>query len=511
LPAPDLMLGMTRSMFAMAQFNEQKQDYIDSLAGLDESSEAYDTEIEACHRRGAERCAKVAEMQRGLYVKAAQFIASLRGGTGDRGIPAAYIEALAVFTDQAPSKSAAEIAEVLAEALDIGDWPAEDFGNEPTALRSMEREPIASASLAQVHRAVLRDGSKVAIKVQYPELRKEMASDFAVFKQMGAQIQQIAQGYDLMWLVEDFEKYLSRELDFRLEADSAEHTAAQLRHLSPQVFIPKVYREHSSQRVLTMELCEDLLRADDPEGLRRAGLDPLQCAQLICDTFAEMIFIHGRVHADPHAGNIYLRAIDGGSEEGRKRPQLVILDHGLYHDLSDSDARLDFCRYWQACCAKDSVTMKQVGQRFAGELHRILPLVLSPWFVFGSGASISEVAAAAEGRLPDTVRLRDITDFIVASRNGGANITGLLHSLGYTRGLLQALGFPEAQRVEAMLRFAVLGLRPAREVPSGLSLSEKAWVKYRVALLSGQIHMLAPLASTCCVGSKRKRVAPNIL
>ena len=103
-----------------------------------------------------------------------------------------------------------------------------------------------------------------------------------------------------------------------------------------------------------------ILEANDPAALRAAGLDVRECGELICDTFAEMIFVHGRVHADPHAGNIYFKASEGGlggvnrceviEVEGRKRPQLVLLDHGLYYDLceGDHDVRLNFCRYWKA-------------------------------------------------------------------------------------------------------------------------------------------------------------------
>eukprot|EP00425_Heterocapsa_triquetra_P035494 CAMPEP_0195125750 /NCGR_PEP_ID=MMETSP0448-20130528/133554_1 /TAXON_ID=66468 /ORGANISM="Heterocapsa triquestra, Strain CCMP 448" /LENGTH=152 /DNA_ID=CAMNT_0040163403 /DNA_START=1 /DNA_END=455 /DNA_ORIENTATION=+ len=152
MPDPDFMLGTTRSMVTMMQFNEQKQDYANSLANLSEDSEEYKQTILECHKRGADRCVRVARMHRGLYVKAAQFVASIRGGTGDRGIPKPYTEALAEFTDHAPHKSAIEVADVIKEAMHLGDWPAGEL-DEMSALSSIEAEPIASASLAQVHRA----------------------------------------------------------------------------------------------------------------------------------------------------------------------------------------------------------------------------------------------------------------------------------------------------------------------------------------------------------------------
>jgi len=491
MAAPDPMLGMTRSMVTMMQFNEQKQDYVNSVANLDEATEEYRQALEECHKRGAERCAKVATMHRGLYVKAAQFIASIRGGTGERGVPRAYLEALAVFTDHAPHQPAKKVAEVLQECMKLGGWPEAELSAD-CDLRSMESEPLASASLAQVHRAVLQDGTKVAVKVQYPELRKEMASDFAVFKTMGAQIKQMSQGYDLMWVVEDFEKNLTRELDFVLEADNAEKTANDLAHLAPTVYVPKVIRKLSSQRVVTMEFCDGLIKANDPIALREAGLDIQACAELICETFAEMIFVHGRVHADPHAGNIYIRCLDS---PGTKRPQLVLLDHGLYYDLQENDVRLHFCKYWKACCAKNSMVMQSLGQRFAGSLHRFLPLILSPWFIFGgSGVSLSEVVSAAKGELPETIGIRDVADFVVATREGGANLIGLLHSLGYTRGLLEALGFSESRRVSIMLKYAMLGdTTEPPAIPPSLTWRQQLGIRCRVTMLGSHIQLLKPL------------------
>lgn len=199
--------------------------------------------------------------------------------------------------------------------------------------------------------------------------------------------------------------------------------------------------------------------------------------------------------------------------------------------------------------------MQELGKCFAGSLHRFLPLILSPWFVFGgSGVSLKEVISAAQGHLPDTITLKlgnqitvtllenvptmhegtqkkgifqvydsfslrghsvaqlpmlqdfelfqrpslilcrkDVADFVVATRMGGANLLGVLHSLGYTRGLLEALRFPEERRIESMLRFALLGDRPSGASAS-LTSSEEAWVSWRVRMLGGHIRLLSPLA-----------------
>ena len=86
-----------------------------------------------------------------------------------------------------------------------------------------------------------------------------------------------------------------------------------------------------------------------------------------------------------------------------------------------------------------------------------------------------------------------MADFVVATRMGGANLLGVLHSLGYTRGLLEALNFSEERRIESMLRFAVLGDQPT-PIIRPLSASEEAWVTWRVRLLGGHIRLLSPVA-----------------
>eukprot|EP00438_Fugacium_kawagutii_P005948 Skav231308 [mRNA] locus=scaffold1116:5501:8373:- [translate_table: standard] len=373
----------------------------------------------------------------------------------------------------------------------LGAWPAQAL-DDSCDLRSIEAEPIASASLAQVHRAVLKDGTHVAVrlgeqkgvqrKVQYPELRKEMSSDFAVFKTMGAQIKQMAAGYDLMWV--DFEQNLTRELDFTLEANNGEETARQLKHRAPHVYVPKVFKDEVVAGWALPRLKLGRCEASDPEALRNAGLDVDECAQLICDTFAEMIFVHG-CPADPGfswmQGDVGF-AVQAIEINGKRHPQLVLLDHGLYYDLCEGDHN--------ACCAKDSQQMKELGTCFAGALHRFLPLILSPWFVFGgSGVSLKEDSIKRDEH-PEPLRAatrKDVADFVVATRMGGANLLGVLHSLGYTRGLLEALHFSEQRRIESMLRHLTGPLR-------SLTATEEAWVTWRVRMLGGHIRLLSPLA-----------------
>lgn len=507
----DPMLGMARSMVSMGTFQEAKADYEQMFEKFEEGTPEYEKALAECHERNAKKAAHIVRVQRGIYVKAAQFVCSLKGGTGDAGIPWEYTSALREFMDHAPNKPIKEMAPVLKGCLNLGEWPDTELAGD-TDLLEIDDLPIASASLAQVHRAITRrGGQQVALKIQYPELQKEMASDFVVFRTMATTMK--PGGYDLMWIVADFEKYLSRELDFELEAQNAITTSQQLRHRAPVVYVPEVMTDLSSKLLLTMEFCEGLIRADDADGLRAAGLDVLECAQLLCDTFAEMIFVHGRVHADPHAGNVHFRVLEDkqkNSQNGVKRPQLVILDHGLYHNLQENDVRLHFCKYWKACCSKDGTVMHKLGERFAGPLHRFLPLILSPYFVFGgSGATLSEIISASKGQLPSTVSFKDVADFIVATRDGGANLIGLVHSLGYTRGLLNALGFPEDRRISSMLNFATLADAPIPvPMPAELTGAQSLRNRWQMFCLCSHIRILAPICAPLIRYGSAERAPP---
>merc|ERR1712232_1432621 len=146
---------------------------------------------------------------------------------------------------------------------------------------------------------------------------------------------------------------------------------------------------------------------------------------------------------------------------------------------------------------KDSPTVNAIGRQLAGELCGLLPLILSPWFVVSSpGVSLNEIRAAANGQLPDTVGFEDVASFVVAARSGGANFIGLLHSLGYVRGLLQDLGFQEGRRLASMLKFAMLGdvSDPLTVIPQELNMGQWMRLCWHLGCMECQVRAMAPLA-----------------
>jgi len=431
-------------MGAMQLFEKAKKAY----AALDEvgpeGSPEREAAKEALHVSTAQECLELAKQNGGIYNKAAQFVASLQGGAGDAGIPKAYIEALAVLTDQAPFRAFA----------DLDGCFIEEFGvSAKEAFAEIDETPIAAASIAQVHRAVMKDGRVVAVKIQYPWLRHTLTSDFAVFSMFGQQIK--PGGFDLSWLVKDFQVSLTAEMDFTGEASNAERCAFELR-ARPDAYVPDVIHEFTSKRVLCTAFVENMTRCNDLKALKTAGFDSKRVGSALASIFAEMVFVHGHVHGDPHAGNVYVRERPNA---GGKEPQIVLLDHGLYHDLSDV-TRTEFCGLVNACVARDVAGTKKQSVRFAGnELHRFFPLILSPWFVFGSSdLKAEDLKAAARGALPPGVKLADIGKFLVSLHDeSGTNMLGILHSLGYTKGILNELKFPETLRLRAFGKYAAIG------------------------------------------------------
>ena len=494
---------MGRAMAAMALFEKAKKAYLALDEVGPEGSPERVAAKEALHVSTAQECLELAKQNGGIYNKAAQFVASLQGGAGDAGIPKAYIEALAVLTDKAPFRP----------FEDMDACFAEEFGmSAKEAFAEIDETPIAAASLAQVHRAVTKDGRTVAVKLQYPWLKHHLSSDFAVFSMFGQQIK--PGGFDLSWLVRDFQVALTAELDFTGEADNAERCAFELRG-RPDAHVPEVIREFTSGRVLTTSFVDDMTRCNDAAALRRAGFDPRRVGAALASVFSEMVFVHGHVHGDPHAGNVYVRERPNRnaalSSSKEKEPQIVLLDHGLYHDLSDA-TRTEFCALVNACVRRDAPGTRNLSARFAGkELCRFFPLILSPWFVFGSpDLRAADVKAAARGALPPGVKLADIGAFLVSLHDeGGTNMLGVLHSLGYTKGILNELRFPESLRLRAFARYAALGARSSllgarspeeraswRKRASGSTAHRVAVLlaAVRVEILAWFVFVLAPLA-----------------
>uniref|UniRef100_A0A7I4ALG2 Protein kinase domain-containing protein n=1 Tax=Physcomitrium patens TaxID=3218 RepID=A0A7I4ALG2_PHYPA len=295
---------------------------------------------------------------RGFYIKAGQSVASMHQ------VPKEFVSTLSVLQDKASFWSFKDLEVVFLE----------EFGKDVKELfEAFDEQPIAAASLAQVHRGFLKNGQEVAVKVQYPGLQKQFATDIATMAFLSKALAWIFPDYQFEWLVGEFEKNVVRELDFTQEADNADRTAKSFAH-NRNVRIPRIFRELSTKRVLTMEFMEGC-KIDDIKSLEKAGVDPKEVASLLAAIFAEMIFCHGFVHGDPHPGNLLVHR--DPSRSGKHNFDIVILDHGLYRELGEK-FRTNYCRLWRALILLDADEISETGRNLgAGQYARYLPVIFT--------------------------------------------------------------------------------------------------------------------------------------
>jgi predicted unusual protein kinase regulating ubiquinone biosynthesis (AarF/ABC1/UbiB family) len=265
------------------------------------------------HRRGAARILDAATSLGGVLIKAGQF-ASVRPDL----VPPPYVAALATLQDRVPPRPWAVIASTIGREL--GRPPDQIFAE-------IEQEPVAAASLAQVHRARLPDGRVVAVKVQYPDMPALVEADLAALQSIFAAVARIEPGVRLGPIVDHLRATLPLELDFGREAGVLTALARAMAHRA-DVLIPPVVEGLGTERLIVTEFAAGI-KVSDRTGLDDAGIDPRAVARLLVDVYAEQILRLGLVHADPHPGNLLVKP----------GPRLVILDHGLTLEVSSRTRR----------------------------------------------------------------------------------------------------------------------------------------------------------------------------
>jgi ubiquinone biosynthesis protein len=227
-------------------------------------------------------------------------------------LPEAYTTELAQLRDHVKPFPFAEAEAILAE--EYGRPASEVFA-------SIESEPLASASISQVHRATLRDGRMIALKIRRPGIDKTVQADLDILKNLAQLAERRLPGlipYGPMALAKEVERTLKRELDLSTERRTMERCRGQFAR-EPSAHIPEVFREYSTSKVLAMELIGGV-DVTDIEGLKRLGVDPAAVAVTGSRILLRQIFRFGFFHADPHPGN--LRVLEGGV--------IAPLDYGMF-------------------------------------------------------------------------------------------------------------------------------------------------------------------------------------
>ncbi len=240
------------------------------------------------------------------YIKFAQVLS-----TRPDLIPMEFVNELARLQDKVPPFPFTAVQQILGEELAVSPESLFD---------AIEPTPVASASLGQVHLAHIKDGDPVAVKVQRPGIRKTIEVDLEIMLHLATlmerHVEEIARLRPVK-IVKEFADTLEKEIDYTIEADSMERMARLFLN-DATVYIPAVYREWTTSRVLTMEFV-DGVKISDLARLDRKGFDKKKLTGHGARIYLTQFFVHGFFHGDPHPGNIF--ALPGNT--------ICLLDFGM--------------------------------------------------------------------------------------------------------------------------------------------------------------------------------------
>src|SRR5262245_35573841 len=231
-------------------------------------------------------------------------------------LPVEYIQELAKLQDEVPSFPAEQARAIVETELRA---KIEDI------FESFEDTPVAAASLGQVHRAKLRTGQVVAVKIQRPGIHEQIEFDILVLRRIARRLERypnLVRGVDWQGTLDAFHATINEEMDYEQEARNAESFRQNFARWK-EVYVPKFYNVLSTKRLIVMEFI-DGLKVIDIEGLTTAGQDPHEVIKLLSRTYLKQLLEDGFFHADPHPGNLRVMA------DGR----LAFFDFGMVGRLS---------------------------------------------------------------------------------------------------------------------------------------------------------------------------------
>ncbi|XP_059057251.1 aarF domain-containing kinase 1 [Achroia grisella] len=329
------IVRITRTALTAVEIGRTYQSMLYSKE-WDRTSQEYIEVKSQAHRIGAEKLLELCKANKGVYIKVGQHVGAL-----DYLLPNEYVTTMRILHKNAPQNTVEELYKVIEE--DLKQKPSELFDE-------FDPEPLGTASLAQVHRAKLKDGNTVAVKVQHHFVRKNINMDLRWMEFIITTMSKVFPDFQMQWLVEETKKNIAKELDFLQEGKNAERVASLFSHYK-WLKVPKIFWDYSSERVLVMEYVVGGLVNDakyiDEHKINRFDL----CAKL-GDLYSHMIFISGFVHSDPHPGNILVK-----QDPGEKEVTVFLLDHGLYAQLTDK-FRYHYSKLWLSILSRDREEMR---------------------------------------------------------------------------------------------------------------------------------------------------------
>jgi len=273
------------------------------------SKEEYEDRLSELNRRNAQLVESTILRLQGLFIKVGQLFSIMTNL-----FPPEFRHGLEKLQDKMPERPYAEISGRIQE----------EFGSTPEDLfAEFNRKPIASASLGQAHRARLKTGEDVVVKVQHLGVDEAVRLDLRAIKRILQIVQFFIDVRGLDNYYQEIREMIGLELDFNQEARHIDAIAANFTD-DPKLHFPKVYHDYSTSRVLTMSFMEGV-KITNIDAIREMGLDRSQLAKDIVTMYCQMIFVDGIYHADPHPGNILVQ--NDGS--------MALIDFGAVGHLSE--------------------------------------------------------------------------------------------------------------------------------------------------------------------------------
>ncbi len=300
---------------------------------------------------------------RGVLIKIGQFLSSRVDI-----LPEEYTTELSKLQDHVPP---ADLAEIMKRVI-------EEIGPPEDVFASFDETPIASASLGQVHRATLKSGERIAVKVQYPGIEEVITADIRTFHFIIRLLKIFYRRINLDVIYSEFSRIINEELDYLREAKNA---AAFARNFSdnPKIRIPAVYWAFTTSKVLTLEFLEGA-KITDFDAIDAQGIDRKQVARALAEAYCQMFFTDGLYHGDPHPGNIFVRP----------GPEIVLVDFGMVDRISPPKKE-GLKRGFTAIMERDSLGLVRalVDMGFIPLTRNLQPLVLFVDKIFAKYRDIS--------------------------------------------------------------------------------------------------------------------------
>ncbi|KAE8205388.1 hypothetical protein A4X06_0g3981 [Tilletia controversa] len=360
-------------------------DYRRTMNRKYESKQDEVEQLRQCHLRSAHRVLRALQQNGGLFIKLGQHLSSIIL------LPPEWTRTLTPLQDQNKPT------------------PLKDF--EPTFIKEtgmtfdeafefIDSKPVGVASLAQVHRAIERrrpgepevegEPMELAIKMLHPKVEKFSAIDMKTVNVLVGVVKRIFPEFEFTWLAEEMNTNMPLELDFQHEAYNALRAKADFEQYQvTSCYVPAV--RWAFKRNMAIEFIHGR-RPDDLDFLAKHNIDRNRVSQELSRIFAQMVYIHGFFHADPHGGNVLIQPAAPGKqrswwsswgsadrhranrkEDNQKTPynfRIVLLDHGLYYELPN-DLRLSYARFWLSLLSRGTPQVQASRRKYAKEIANI--------------------------------------------------------------------------------------------------------------------------------------------